>query len=51
MQERKKVKNKHKYLMAALYVFGDTPALFLVAIILWYLMPKRSKTSCQQGPV
>ena len=25
--------------------FGDIPALFLVAIVLWYLMPKRPKTS------
>jgi hypothetical protein len=25
--------------------FGDIPALFLVAIVLWYLMPKRPKTN------
>lgn len=25
------------------HFFGDIPALFLVAIVLWYLMPRRAK--------
>lgn len=26
-------------------LIGDVPALFLIAFILWYLMPKQSQTS------